>query len=115
MIRKLLPALRYLPILLGVLALAAPAHARVFIGVGVPLPFYGPPPMYYPPPVYYAPQPYYYAPPPPVVYTPPAAAPAYRQSCDAGAYVCPLERPLSAGLPCYCIGNNGQRVNGNAR
>jgi len=104
--------------LIGVTAGApATAHARVFIGVGVPF-FYGP--AYVPPPVYYPP-PYYYAP-PPVVYTPPQAyAPAQAsepsgsgQTCYAGQYVCPMDRPVPSGSGCYCIGNGGQRVNGHA-
>ena len=106
--------------------LAPAAHARVFVGVGVPLPFFGPP-VYYPPPIYYPPPPppyyyappppppYYYAPPPPVVYTPPQAAPGYGgQSCNAGSYVCPMERPVAPGSGCYCVGNGGQRIRGNA-
>ncbi|MEI7711658.1 MAG: hypothetical protein WCI94_09510 [Rhodospirillales bacterium] len=111
--RTFSPLRRYFLLLLGVLALTAPAQARVFVGIGVPLPFYAPP-MYYPPPPVYYPPPQYYAPPPPVMYTPPQAAPSYRQSCDAGDYICPLDRPLSVGAPCYCVGNNGQRVHGNA-
>ncbi len=52
----------------------APAAARVFVHIGVPLwgccgPYY-----YAPPPVVYYPPPYYYAP-PPVVYAPPPAPP----------------------------------------
>jgi hypothetical protein len=57
---------------------AAPAAARVFVHIGVPLfgpayPYAYPYPYYYgPPPVIYAPPPVVYAP-PPVVYTPPPA------------------------------------------
>ena len=50
--------------------LAPAAHARVFVGVGVPLPFFGPP-VYYPPPTYYAPPPVVYSA-PPVYVQPPA-------------------------------------------
>jgi hypothetical protein len=96
----------------------ATAQARVFIGIGVPF-FYGP--AYIPPPVYYPP-PYYYAPPPPVVYAPPRTytpSPASDpsgpgQTCYAGQYVCPMDRPVPSGYGCYCIGNGGQRVNGHA-
>ncbi len=100
-------------------AFASQADARVFIGVGVGLPYYYP--GYVPGPYYYAPPPVYYAP-PPVVYTPPqtytpapaaASAPA-GQSCYAGPYVCPMDRPVSAGSSCYCLGNGGQRVTGRA-
>ena len=92
---------------------ASPAHARIFIGFGVP--FFYPPPLYYPPP------PVYYAPPPPVVYAPPpqqySQAPAqggYGQTCSAGAYVCPMDHPTAAGSNCYCLGNGGARVWGRA-
>jgi hypothetical protein len=97
-----------------------PADARVFVGIGIP--FYGPG-FYPPPPVYYPPPPIYY-PPPPVVYAPP---PAYSppqnyspgpsgggQTCYAGAYVCPMDRPVATGAGCYCPGNDGQRVWGRA-
>ncbi|WP_428492628.1 hypothetical protein [Rhodopila sp.] len=98
---------------------AAPAHARVFVGIGIP--FYGPgfvpAPYYYPPPAYYPP-PTYYTPPPPVVYTPPQQTynqpPPGGQTCYAGPYVCPMERPVATGASCYCPGNNGQRVWGRA-
>ncbi len=98
---------------------ASPSQARVFIGIGVPYfgPYYVPPPVYYPPPAYYAPPPVYYTPPP----AQSAAAPAYSpapsgegQSCYAGPYVCPMDRPVASGGPCYCIGNGGQRVSGRA-
>lgn len=94
----------------------ATAQARVFFGFGMPL-YYGPP-VYAPPPVYYPP-PAYYAPPPPVVYAPPPAQ-TYTpypggagQSCYAGAYVCPMDRPVSPGSGCYCT-VNGSRVWGRA-
>jgi hypothetical protein len=53
----------------------APAQARVFVNVGVPLiaPY---PPAYVPPPVAYYPPPVAYYPPPPVAYPPLAAYPA---------------------------------------
>jgi hypothetical protein len=89
--------------------LPSPALARVFVGVGVG-PYWGP--AYYPPPpVYYAPPPVVYAPPP--VYSPIPRAP-YQQTCYAGAYSCPMERPTATGATCYCAGNNGQRVWGRA-
>jgi hypothetical protein len=98
----------------------SPAHARVFVGIGIP--FYGPGfygPGYYPPPAYYPPPPVYY-PPPPAYYAPPqtysqAPAPAGGgQSCYAGAYVCPMDRPVAPGGSCYCLGNGGAKVWGNA-
>jgi hypothetical protein len=100
---------------------AAPAQARVYVGVGIPLPLFGPPAYYYPPPVYYPPPPVYLTPPPPVMYTPPvqpqypAPRAAYGQSCNAGPYVCPMDRPVAAGAPCYCPGNDGRRVGGYAQ
>jgi hypothetical protein len=94
-----------------------PAHARVFIGLGIP--FYGP--GYYPPPVYYPPPPVYYAPPPPAIYAPQpqnySQAPmpdGSGQTCSAGPYVCPMDRPTAAGANCYCLGNGGARVWGRA-
>jgi hypothetical protein len=51
--------------LCGVMAMANPAQARIFIGVGVP--FYAPS-VVIPGPYYYAPAPYYYG--PPAVYAP---------------------------------------------
>ncbi|MEA2729624.1 MAG: hypothetical protein QOF70_4099 [Acetobacteraceae bacterium] len=98
---------------------SGPAQARVFVGIGIP--FYGP--GFYPPPVYYPPPPVYYAPPPPVYYAPPPQQEYYSQApasggggqmCYAGAYVCPMDRPVSAGASCYCLGNGGQRVWGRA-
>ena len=92
-------------------AAVAPAQARVFFGFGVPL-YFGPP-VYAPPPVYYPPPPYYYAP-PPVTYAPPPAyspmptSPASGQSCYAGGYVCPMDRPVSPGSGCYCTVNGGR-------
>ena len=99
-----------------------PAHARVFIGLGVPFygPGYYPPPVYYPPPpVYYAPPPVYYAPPPPTIYAQPpqnySQAPGGPgQTCYAGPYVCAMDRPTATGASCYCIGGGGARVWGRA-
>jgi len=68
-----------------------PANARVFVHVGVGVPFYGPyyayPPYYYdyPPPVVYAPPPVVYAPPPPVVVAP---TPTYVQQPSSSWYYC---------------------------
>ena len=104
-----------LPIVLAVAtALPSVANARVYVGVGIPLigpPVYIPPP-YYPPPVYYPPPAYY---PPPVIYAPAPVtyappAPQAAQSCQAGAYICPMDRPTPPGNPCYCLGNGGQKV-----
>jgi hypothetical protein len=106
---------------------ASPAHARVFIGVGIPFygpgfypaPYYYPPPAYYPPPVVYAP-PQNFAPPqsyvPPPGYSPgPAMAQnGGGQACYAGPYVCPMDRPVATGGSCYCLGNGSQRVWGRA-
>lgn len=73
---------------------AAPAAARVIVGVGIGVPFYGPwgYPYSYPYPYYYAPPPVVYAPPvyapPPVVYTPAPAAPTYMQQPGQNWYYC---------------------------
>jgi hypothetical protein len=101
---------------------AGPAHARIWVGIGIP--FYGYGPGYYPGPYYYyPPPPVYYTPPPPVVYAPPQAyspAPAAAprdgagQACYAGPYVCPMDRPVATGAGCYCPGNGGQKVWGRA-
>ena len=129
------PALRRGAI--GALALVAaallacgPASARVYFGVGVGVPLYGPPAYAVPPPYYYPPPPVWvappayvappvvYAPPPPVMYVPPgfnAPAAARPQSCDAGAYRCPMDRPTTPGAACYCPANNGQRVWGHVQ
>jgi hypothetical protein len=102
----------------GPLLLPDPAAARVFVGVGIGVPGYPAPYYYAPPPVYYPPPRVYYAPPPPVVYAPPPVtyAPPMRaaQSCYAGAYTCPMERPTTPGAACYCAGNGGNRVWGQA-
>ncbi|HEY8614019.1 MAG TPA: hypothetical protein VIL69_22390 [Roseomonas sp.] len=89
----------------------APAEAQVSFGIGIG-------PAY---PVYPAyPYPYAYPPPPPAYYVPPypAYAPPYPsyaprpagQTCYAGAYICPLERPLPAGDACACPAQNGRRA-----
>ena len=100
----------------GLVAAAAstPAQARVgvFFGFGVPA-FYYPPQFYYPVP------PVFYAAPPPVFYTPPFGAQGFGPgtrvgSCDAGPYVCPLERPLAPGATCWCPSNRGGRAYGRA-
>ncbi|HUH83188.1 MAG TPA: hypothetical protein VLX85_01185, partial [Stellaceae bacterium] len=56
------------------------AQARVFVGIGVGVPFYPyyPPAYYYPPPVVYVPPPVYAAP----------AAPAYVQQPTSQWYYC---------------------------
>jgi hypothetical protein len=94
---------------------AAPAHA--WIGVGIGIPFYGPSfypaPYYYPPPTYYAPPPVYYSQPQTYTPAPQAYTPAPQaggQICYAGSYTCPMDRPVAAGSGCYCLGNGGQRV-----
>jgi hypothetical protein len=104
----------------------SPASARVFVGIGVPFfgpgfyppPYYYPPPVYYPPPppVVYAPPPQVYAPPPQVYAPPPQVYAPQRsgQTCYAGAYVCPMDRPVAAGGSCYCLGNGGEHVWGRA-
>lgn len=104
--------------LLGSFAVASPAYSRVFIGFGFPFYagppayYYAPPPVYYPPPTYYAPPAYA---PPPAAYAPsPGGYAPTSQSCNAGAYVCPMDRPVSPGSSCYCLGNGGARVWGRA-
>jgi hypothetical protein len=87
-----------------------PAQARVFVGIGIP--FYGP--GFYPPPVYYPPPPVYYAPPQQQYYSQAPASGGGGQMCYAEGYVCPMDRPVSAGASCYCLGNGGQRVWGRA-
>ena len=96
---------RSVPVLLAALGLGAvPAVARVHVFLGFGPPLWGPPPIYYPPPFYY---------PPPVIYAPPAPGPAaLAQSCNAGAYVCPLLRPTPVGGHCSCPDNAGGRIDG---
>jgi hypothetical protein len=105
----------------GVIALPAPAVARVWVGFGFPLvvgpPAYYAPPAYYPPAVYYPTPPYYpppYYPPAPPYYPPPAqysqaprAVPS-GQTCNTGGTVCPMERPVSPGTACYCTTAQGK-------
>jgi hypothetical protein len=114
---------------------ASQAQARVFIGVGVPLffpPYVAPPPVYYPPyypPAYYGPPAAYAPPDGSFSYTPPsqpqnlAPPPGYgqgygsygmAQSCQAGAYVCPLVAQTPPGGRCSCPGHDGQRIRGQA-
>lgn len=101
---------------------AMPAQARVGVVFG-----FGFPAFYYPPPFYYWPPPVFYTPAPPVFYTPPPvtyAPPAYGRaavgpgatvgSCNAGAYVCPLETRLAPGTTCWCPTNRGGRAYGRA-
>lgn len=126
MMTRTLPILRRSVIAVAVCAAmfgltAHAAQARVWVGIGIPFPGY-----YYPPPVYYPPPPVYYAPPPPpVVYSPQPAytpQPAYsapqqngsRQICYAGNYSCPMDNPTQPGARCYCLGNGGQKVWGQA-
>jgi hypothetical protein len=95
----------------------SPANARVFVGIGVPFfgPGFYPPPYYYPPPAYYPPPPVMYAPPPQVYAPPQAMAPSGAgQSCYAGPYICPMDRPVATGGNCYCLGNGGGHVWGRA-
>jgi hypothetical protein len=128
---------------LAVLALcgvmAGAAQARIFIGFGGPVffpPYVVAPPYYYAP--YYAP-PAVYAPPgntfnytPGGNYSPQGGQPqslaapqgGYTpsrgydggggQSCQAGAYVCPLVEDTPPGAACSCPGHNGQRIRGQA-
>jgi hypothetical protein len=110
-LRRITVALALCAALIGLAS--SPAQARVFVGIGIP--FYGP--GFYPPPYYYPPPPpVYYAPPPPTVYAPPQAyspppqAAGSGQSCYAGPYVCPMDRPIATGGNCYCLGNGGERV-----
>jgi hypothetical protein len=84
-------------------------------GLGYGAPYYYPP-YNYPPPVGYYPPPQgyqqgYYQPPPQAYSQAPGCG---GQSCYAGAYVCPMDRPVASGAGCYCPGNNGQRVGGRA-
>jgi hypothetical protein len=123
--------------------MATQAQARIFIGLGLPLflppvvvpaPYYYPP--YYGPPAVYAPpgNSFNYAPPgsqPQSLAAPQSYAPAYTpggytpsnggeqtaggaQSCQAGAYVCPLVEDTPPGGACSCPGHNGQHIRGQA-
>ncbi len=93
----------------ALLAVPLTAQARVFFGVGFGFPLFAPVyPFYAPPPVVFAPPPIVYAP-PPVVFSPPAAyAAGPGGRCFAGAYVCPLDRPVPVGAPCSCPTNFGR-------
>ncbi|HEY4173044.1 MAG TPA: hypothetical protein VGM42_08440 [Rhodopila sp.] len=83
------------------------------LGAIAAAPYYYPPPYYYPaPPAVYAPPQTYYQPPTQAYSRMPAAGGG--QSCNAGAYVCPIDRPVATGGSCSCRGNNGQRVMGQA-
>ena len=85
-----------------------PAKAYGFVGFGFGFPFFAPFYPFYGPPVVFAPAPVVYAS-PPVVYTQPPpynAAPSGR--CYAGAYVCPLKRPIAVGSPCSCPTNTAR-------
>ena len=93
------------------IALPSPAQAQVFFGSGFPgFGFgFGFPGFYYPPPVYYPPPPVMYAP-PPMSYAPTrfyAPPPQSGGRCNAGPYVCPMERPAPIGKACYCRSNTG--------
>jgi hypothetical protein len=115
----------------------APAAAQVSFGIGIgtypayPVyPAYPYPYAYYPPPpVYYVPPYATYVPPPPA-YSPAPGATApgttapgttgpisasphgttAQRACYAGAYVCPLDRNLTAGDACGCPTPSGQRA-----
>ena len=108
-------------LLAGASITSGETQARVVVGFGFGFPAYGWP-WYAPPPVYYPPPPVYYAPPPPVWYVQPPIAQTpiappsigAGQSCNAGAYMCPMDRPAVPGSSCYCLGNGGQRVWGRA-
>lgn len=103
--------------LAGVALAAPPAHARVGVVFGFGGPVFVGPPVYYGPPVVYPPA--YYAP-PPAYYPPPTtymqrpdvqASPQAASNCDAGAYQCPIPRPLAVGAACSCPTEKG-RING---
>ncbi|HEY3847479.1 MAG TPA: hypothetical protein VGL95_10230 [Acetobacteraceae bacterium] len=106
--------------LIGCFAATSPASARVWIGFGFPGIYVGPPAYYAPPPYYYPPPAYY--PPPTTSYAPSYASPpastapteAAGQSCNAGAYVCPMDQPVASGAACYCLGAGGTHVWGHA-
>ena len=107
------PALLVGAVFLGLSAVPqAQARVRMFLGFGPPV--WGPPAYYAP----YYPPPVYYPPPPPVVFTPPedqVGPSEAARSCDAGAYVCPLDHPLPVGATCWCRDNAGRRAYGRAR
>ena len=74
--RRYLSVIALLGVAMLVLGLPAAAQARVFVGVGIGVPVYGPAYYPYPAPVYYAPPPVVYAPPPVIVAPTPVVAPA---------------------------------------
>jgi hypothetical protein len=90
-------------------------------GWGVPYgyPYAYPYPYPYPYPYRY-PYAYPYAggypvPPPAIGASPaPEAGAPSGQSCNAGAYVCPMERPVPSGSACYCLSNNRTPIPGHA-
>ncbi|HET6185341.1 MAG TPA: hypothetical protein VFA03_17335 [Acetobacteraceae bacterium] len=99
-------------------ASAGVARAAWVVGVGpIWAPFYYPPPVYYPPayypPAYPPPVDEWYTPPPAPVAPAPVPTPT-AQSCNAGAYVCPMERPVAPGTTCWCPNNQGGRSYGRA-
>ncbi|MBP0443783.1 hypothetical protein J8J14_03235 [Roseomonas sp. SSH11] len=83
----------------------AAAQVSFGIGIGPAYPVYPYPYAYPPPPAWYVPPFPAYAPPP--AYVAPRAA---GQACYAGAYICPLERPVPAGDACACPARNGGRA-----
>ncbi|WP_159349195.1 hypothetical protein [Roseomonas harenae] len=100
-----------------ILTAPADAHGGASFGIGIGVPVYPAYPAYpaypyaygypvVPPPAYYAPPFPAYAPPPPAYSVPRPPG----QTCYAGAYVCPLDRNLSAGDACGCLAPNGQRA-----
>lgn len=101
---------------LGTLAAAQPAQARVFVGVGIGVPFYGP--RFYPRPFYRPYYPYYYAP-APIYYPAPVPVPAPvitgGYTCYAGPYVCPLHYAHPINAPCSCPVEGGGRESGVTR
>lgn len=123
-LRRSIGSVALVAALIGFSGSVTPAYSRVWVGFGLPLPYFGPPayyppPVYYPPPAYYPPPPAYYPPqgyaPAPQSYAPGGPAPAASgQSCNAGPYVCPMDRPVASGTACYCLGNGGARVWGHA-
>jgi hypothetical protein len=83
-----------LALVAGVAAMPHKADARVFVGVGIGVPFgygyygpYGPSPYYYGPPIVYAPPAVVYAPPaPPVSYIAQPNQPYYYCDSPQGYY-----------------------------
>ena len=77
-------------------AIPSPAHARVFVGVGLGFPVvpFGYPYYYAPPPVVYAP--------PPAYYPPPAYSTGAVARCVAPNLTCPLRDARPVGAACGC-------------